>query len=83
MVMRVTFFATAGDGSGEKEVAIVTLDSQGRLSASGLPAYVELLFDAGQREMGREALERAMQLAPLRFTGSYLRAEFQEDKATP
>lgn len=74
--MQVVFYLTRVDG--QEVAATITLDDAGQLQVTGSAGYLDLLFDAGQREAGPEAMAQAMRDAPSRFDGSYLRAEFQE-----
>lgn len=78
--MRVTFYATRPDGSGQDVVATIALQGA-EIVYTGAESYVQLLFDRGQLEQGAEAVEavrEAMRLAPYRFDGAYLRASYEE-----
>lgn len=74
--MQVIFYLTRVDG--QEIAATITLDSAGQLHVTGSAGYLDLLFDAGQREAGQEAIAQAMREASARFDGSYLRAAFEE-----
>lgn len=75
--MKVTFYATKPDGSGQEVVATITLEGE-KVRYRGHPTYVNLLFDHGELDQGVEAVRAAMQNAPHRFDGGYLRASYEE-----
>lgn len=74
----VKFYTTRSDGSGQDVACSITLADDGSLTFAGERQYVQLLFDRGQQAAGREAMEEAMRQAPYRFSGTYLRAGFEE-----
>ena len=75
--MKVSFYATRPDGSGQDVVAVITLQGE-EIVYTGAENYVHLLFDRGQIEQGEQAVREAMRLAPYRFDGTYLRASCEE-----
>lgn len=75
--MKVTFYATKPDGSGQEIVTTITLQGE-KVTYTGNPTYVNLLFDHGELDQGVEAVRTAMQQAPHRFDGGYLRASCEE-----
>lgn len=77
--MKVTFYSTRGDGRQEVIAEISFSPSHGlELTGSAAAGCAELLFDQDQRDAGGAAVEQAMREAPQRFTGTYLRAVFEE-----